>query len=470
MTTDLVPGEEFRDYLFSRSNVEQKKGNGPDIKLTLAFNYRHYLACKWKVSEEEKSVLLNSQFLVLTGSVNKGGDYPDEIIITKLRGALAEETPSDHSPYLKPVHDNHQIHLTRFDHLVALVTDPHLSQLLEKVFDKSGKRWQEFCQACAAEKMHHNYRGGLLHHTVEVAELCAHVCEVIPELSRDLLIASALLHDIGKLEELEHGLNAGAYTNAGILSGHIMYGVINIRPYMKQDCIPGFPRELREAVTHMILSHHGTREFGSPQVPSFPEAHVLSECDMISARVFQYRDAISKKKDWLPGKDGIRIFAGDLGLQKLPEVVRETTITYVTQPREIPTFQTTKLRIRGLVAAGAPEQGSMEEEETREVVLPTCGADFLVRVTGDSMADEGIREHDVLFVKEIESPRNGDIVIAHIGATGEVVKRYRSDSATGLDMGAQWLESENSSRNYPNIPVDSETRTRGKVVGLLRDF
>ena len=472
MTTDLVPGEDFRDCLFSRSHIEKKKGNGPDIKLILTFRNQRHAAKKWTVTDSERASIAASQFLIVCGKVDKGGSYDGEITINSVRSAAEQEIPEDISSYLSPCHESHTVHLTRFEQLVASVQEPNLLGLLLKIFDKEKEIWPQFCEAHAAGKKHHAYSGGLLHHSVEVAELCASAAAIVPTLSHDLLVACALVHDLGKLTEMEHGLNAGEYTAAGVLSGHISLGASRVRRFM--DSIKGFPSQLKETVTHMILSHHGVLEYGSPKLPMFPEAQVLSQCDLLSARVFEYTEAAKNANGqlcvWLSGKESVQIYTGDLGLQKPAEVVRETTTTYVTQPREVPTFHTTKLRIRGLVAAGAPEQGNDEAGETREVVLPGCGADFLVRVTGDSMADEGIREHDVLFVKEIESPRNGDIVIAHVGATGEVVKRYRSDSAPGLDMGAQWLESENSSRNYPNIPVDSETRIRGKVVGLLRDF
>ena len=472
MTTDLVPGEDFRDCLFSRSNIEKKKGNGPDIKLILTFRNHRHSAKKWTVTDIERASITASQFLIVSGKVDKGGSYDGEITINSVRSAAEHEIPEDISSYLSPCHENHLVHLTRLEHLIASVHEPNLYGLLDKIFDKEKEIWPLFCEAHAAGKKHHAYSGGLLHHSVEVAELCASAAVIIPTLSHDLLVACALLHDLGKLTEMEHGLNAGEYTAAGVLNGHISLGASRVRRFM--DSIKGFPSQLKESVTHMILSHHGALEYGSPKLPMFPEAQVLAQCDLLSARVFEYTEAAKNANGqlcvWLSGKESVQIYTGELGLQTLPEVICETTATYVTKPREMPTFHTTKLRIRGLVAAGAPEQGNDEAEEMREVVLPSCGADFLVRVTGDSMVDGGIREHDVLFVKEIESPRDGDIVVALVGSTGEVVKRYRSDSVGSVDTGAQWLESENSSQNYPNIPVDGETRIRGKVVGLLRDF
>ncbi len=471
---DLRAGKNFCDTLFSCSEIEWKagSGNGPDIKLTLAQNFQRYSAKKWKLSKTEERTVSDSQFLVVSGSVEKDGNYAGEVTIMSLREAAADEIPSDTTPYMKPVHKDHQEHVARFDALMALVQDVYLSKLLHLVFDKDKPHWANFCQACAAEKMHHAYQGGLLHHTIEVAELCKRTCETMPGLSLDLLITGALLHDIGKLEEIDHGLNAGAYTDSGILNGHITSGVIMICPFMKQKFIPGFPSKLKETLTHMITSHHGSREFGSPQPPAFTEAYVLSECDMMSAKAFQYQSAIAQKKSWLPGADKIRLYTGDLGVTKTRQsnsVVQPVPV-FVTQPevKPIQTFTTKCLPIRGLVAAGSPEQSSEEDEETHEVTLPNNGADYLLRVTGDSMVDAGIFPDDLLFVKSQQTASHNEIVIAHVERTGDVVKRLRREKHGNNGSEQDWLDSENRSANYDSIRADENTHIHGIVVGLLK--
>lgn len=472
---DLGNGKNFSDTLFSRSEIERKtgSGNGPDIKLTLAQNFQRYSAKKWKMSKAEDQTVSEAQFLVVSGNVEKDGDYAGEITILSLREATEDEIPNDTTPYMKPVHKDHQEHIARFEALVALVQDVYLSKLLHLIFDKDKPYWDKFCQACAAEKMHHAYQGGLLHHTVEVAELCKRACETIPGLSLDLMITGALLHDIGKLEEIDHGLNAGTYTDSGILNGHVTSGIIMIRPFMKQKLIPGFPSKLKDSLTHMIASHHGSREFGSPQPPAFTEAYVLSGCDMMSAKVFLYQNAITQKKSWLPGADRVRLYTGDLGVTTLKQskpVVQPVPV-FVTQPetKPIQTFTTKRLPIRGLVAAGSPEQSSEEEEETHEVTLPNNGADYLLRVTGDSMVDAGIVSGDLLFVKAQNTAVSGEIVIANLASHGDVVKRLRRDRGTNDKEGQLWLDSENRSADYQPIRADRDTRIQGVVIGSLKD-
>lgn len=469
--TALNPGDSFKSRLFSRTCLQQKRGNGPDMTMTLNDGCQQYHAKKWKVSEEESQRLSASQFLRASGSVDQG-DYAGEVTVTSFEAA---QTPEDVSPYLRAKHDDHASHLARFEALVDTVEEPYLRQLLDRVLDKQQAYWPLYCNAYAAEKMHHAYPGGLLHHSVEVAELCFAFCDVIPTLSRDLLVTCALLHDIGKLDEMDHGLGAGEYTDVGVLSGHIMSGVLKLRPFMSKKVIPGFPDKLRETVTHVILSHHGTREYGSPQTPSFPEAQVLAQCDLMSARIFQYTEAIHNKKEWLPGKDGIRLYLGDLGLsQKSDEVVNsQPTKVFTTRPERktqaAQTFGLARLPVMS-VAAGFPGQSSEEVQDTRDVVLPVGGADYLLRVVGESMVGAGILPSDLLFIKAQEDAKDGEIVIANVASHGEVVKRLRRDLVSGEGTGRVWLDSENPAPEYQPIPVDEDTRIHGKVVGLLREF
>jgi repressor LexA len=169
-----------------------------------------------------------------------------------------------------------------------------------------------------------------------------------------------------------------------------------------------------------------------------------------------------------------------LGLQpaSIRLTLKETPSAYFPKKQDAPppvtetlSFTTTRrLRVLGLVAAGSPEQSAEEDSETREATLPPRGADYLVRVTGDSMVDAGLQEHDLLFVKTTETPRSGDIVVAQIAASGEVVKRFHREPAADGGTANIWLVSENGQENYPPIAVDVDTRIRGVVTGLLRDF
>ena len=143
----------------------------------------------------------------------------------------------------------------------------------------------------AGVKLHHATRGGLLHHTVSVLHLAQRIAELYPNLHKDLLFAGAILHDIGKIKELDAGALgiAGAYTNEGQLLGHINVGMAMIAAAAEITMIAPKTAMLLE---HMILSHHGKPEFGSPRLPMFPEAEVLSICDLLDSKMYEMDAAL----------------------------------------------------------------------------------------------------------------------------------------------------------------------------------
>ena len=143
----------------------------------------------------------------------------------------------------------------------------------------------------AGVKLHHATRSGLLHHTCAVVRLAKKIADLYPSLHRDLLLAGAILHDIGKLKELDaNALGiAGAYTNAGQLLGHINVGMTMVAQAAEITMISEKTAMLLE---HMILSHHGKPEFGSPRLPMFPEAEVLSICDLLDSKMYEMDAAL----------------------------------------------------------------------------------------------------------------------------------------------------------------------------------
>lgn len=143
----------------------------------------------------------------------------------------------------------------------------------------------------AGVKLHHATRSGLLHHTCAVVKLAKSIADLYPSLHRDLLLAGAILHDIGKLKELDaNSLGiAGAYTNMGQLLGHINVGMTMVAQAAEITMVSEKTAMLLE---HMILSHHGKPEFGSPRLPMFPEAEVLSVCDLLDSKMYEMDAAL----------------------------------------------------------------------------------------------------------------------------------------------------------------------------------
>lgn len=151
--------------------------------------------------------------------------------------------------------------------------------------------------APAAKAMHHAYAGGLLEHTLGVCRAAMALADLYPVLDRQVLLAGALCHDLGKMWELSSGLVID-YTTHGRLIGHISIVLEKIEPFIKKS---GLEADLAEHLKHLILSHHGSREFGSPCLPSTAEAQVLHFADNIDAKINQFNGALDSVPD---GEDG----------------------------------------------------------------------------------------------------------------------------------------------------------------------
>ena len=169
----------------------------------------------------------------------------------------------------------------RLAEVVDTIADPLLRTLVTTILNDPEVA-PRFFVAPGAKSLHHAYIVGLAEHTCEVVELCLRVAEVFPQLDRDLLLATAILHDVGKLDELSWN-TAFEYTDAGMLVGHIVLG--ERRVWAVMDAIPDFPEELKLRVSHMMLSHHGIKEYGSPVEPVTAEAIALHHAEDLDAKV-----------------------------------------------------------------------------------------------------------------------------------------------------------------------------------------
>jgi 3'-5' exoribonuclease len=179
---------------------------------------------------------------------------------------------------------------------VRKVENPFLRRLLEAIF-RDPDIWAAFRDAPAAKRMHHAYRGGLLEHTLSLARLVQLAHKHYPFLDRDLLLAGALLHDLGKAWELR--ADAGFdYSDEGRLVGHILIGAQALQK--KIDSIPEFPPSLATNLKHLVISHHGEMEFGSPKPPMTLEAVCLHGLDDLDAKLCGLHEFL--RKEAAPGK------------------------------------------------------------------------------------------------------------------------------------------------------------------------
>jgi len=174
-----------------------------------------------------------------------------------------------------------------FSQRTKSISNKHLKKLLAQVFND--KRFGQFCLAPAGKSWHHAYIHGLLEHTLEIIKICELMCEFHRELNKDILLSGAMLHDMGKIEELSYD-SAFEYTDKGKLVGHIVIASNIVRDEIKK--ISNFPIELENNLIHLILSHQGKLEHASPVVPKTAEAIALYQADELSAKVNAYKGAI----------------------------------------------------------------------------------------------------------------------------------------------------------------------------------
>ncbi len=176
--------------------------------------------------------------------------------------------------------------------LLGTVRNPHLSTLLEQVFGEDSPLWARFQGAPAAKYYHQAYRHGLLEHCLGVAQGVSAISATFPGIDRDVAVTGALLHDIGKLDAYTDDAQSIDLTDLGRLQGEIPLGYYRIRRTIED--IEGFPRELAWAVLHIILSHHGSLEHGSPVTPCTREATLVHMIDNLGGRLGSF-DRIEKE-------------------------------------------------------------------------------------------------------------------------------------------------------------------------------
>ena len=178
----------------------------------------------------------------------------------------------------------------KFLKLVAQISRPPVRELLGEIF--SGSRWEQFIRNPAAKRFHHAYIGGLLEHSVDVAEMALAVAATAPGVDRDMVIAGALLHDIGKTEEISADIGF-SYTEAGHLVGHITAGALIIDAAARQ--VQFLSEAERKSLLHIVLSHHGSRDKGSPIGCATREAVIVHYADELNAVLQQFVETAEKE-------------------------------------------------------------------------------------------------------------------------------------------------------------------------------
>ena len=223
------------------------------------------------------------------GTVSEEEPFGTRIVVESLRAATADE-------YLRTDlvdGPSRPIELLEADlrELLATVQRPCLRELLARTLGEGSPIWERFRAAPAAKHYHQAYRGGLLEHSLTVAQAVSAISATFGGIDRDVAVTGALLHDIGKLDAYRMTGEAIEMSDDGRLFGEIPLGYFRIRTAI--DAVADFPRDLADAVLHIILSHHGSLEHGSPVVPATREAALVHGVDTLGARLGSF-DRVEK--------------------------------------------------------------------------------------------------------------------------------------------------------------------------------
>lgn len=283
--SELKKGEAVDHFLLLTSvEVKTSRNNKRYLDLQLRDKSVNLPAKMWDNFEIFEQQADKNKIVKVDGVIDEYMGQP-QIKINRIRIAAANEaTMEDFLPksprVLKDMTDE-------FDEVLNSIQNQNLRKLLNLIL--STENFKEYIKVPAGKAWHHAYIHGLLEHTLELVKICDLMCSIHPEIERDLLISGALLHDFGKIEELSTG-GAFDYTDKGRLVGHIVIAAMEIESKASQ--LEDFPRELKNKLIHLALSHQGKLEFASPVEPKTLEAIVLYQADELSAKTNAYKNAI----------------------------------------------------------------------------------------------------------------------------------------------------------------------------------
>jgi len=269
-------------FLVQAKDIRQKKTGEPYLSLVLCDRTGDLDAKMWDNVAEVMDTFDRDDFVRVRGLLQV---YNNKLQLTVHKMQRIEEGGVDLADFFPASARKPEEMLEELRQLVGSMENPHLRALLE-LFLADEAVVSRYMRAPAAKFIHHAFLGGLLEHVLSVCRLCRLVAGHYKNVDVDLLLAGAVLHDIGKIHELSYDRSFG-YTSEGQLLGHIFIAGRMVEEKLAQ--LPDFPPKLRTLLHHLILSHHGSLEFGSPKLPLFPEALVLHYVDDLDAKMESMR-------------------------------------------------------------------------------------------------------------------------------------------------------------------------------------
>ncbi len=275
-------------FLVTKKARQVSRSGKPFLVLTLSDRTGDVDARIFDRAEEYEAKFLQNDYVLVDGQVISFHGKPQVVVETLDR---LEAEPIDSREFIAPaLIEDSKSAVAQIKELVDRVQDPHVRALLQ-AFLEDRQVAEGLRQAPAAKGIHHAYKGGLADHLLSVMKLAHRMADHYPMADRDLLVAGAMLHDIGKVTELSYEKNFD-YTDEGKLVGHLVMTAQKIRE--KASRIPHFPPLLEHHITHLVLSHHGHLEFGSPKLPMTLEAFIVHIIDHLDSRVASWLELMAK--------------------------------------------------------------------------------------------------------------------------------------------------------------------------------
>jgi len=285
---DLQPGQNIQSvFLVQSKDVREKKTGEPYLSLILMDRTGELDAKMWDNVAPILDTFDRSDFVRVKGVTQL---YQNRTQLTIHSLVPVDGADVDITEFLPASRRDALEMMAELRGIIGSMRSEPLKALLESIFADAAVA-EGFMRAPAAKTIHHAWLGGLLEHVLSLCSLARPVAAHYRNIDEDLLLAGCILHDIGKISELSYS-RAFGYTTEGQLLGHMQIALRLVADHLP----PGFPPKLRNLLEHLILSHHGQLEFGSPKLPVFPEALLLHHLDNLDSKMETMRATIEKDK------------------------------------------------------------------------------------------------------------------------------------------------------------------------------
>jgi len=282
---DLKPGTKLHSSFMATDAAVRKDSRGVHfLSLKLVDRTGSVDALMWRLSDDLLKGLPSPSYVDIEGQTH---EYRGTLQVKVERLTVLRQEEVSEEDYIPTTEKDRQVLAEEVLRAGRGFENEHLRRLFESIVSDEDF-WKAFCEAPAAKGMHHARIGGLLEHSVGCLRIARALAEAYP-VDRDLLLFGAIFHDVGKVRELSWNTGSFAYTTEGRLLGHVVLGERLVASHVA--ALPGFPEELVLRISHVLLSHQGEIEYGSPERPKTLEALLVHLIDNLDARAGMYLEA-----------------------------------------------------------------------------------------------------------------------------------------------------------------------------------